>query len=48
MGAANGCKQGRGEVISEEIEKRMAECRVEYAMPEPAYVALREGSEKED
>ncbi|MBE9471374.1 MAG: hypothetical protein IMY75_04615 [Chloroflexi bacterium] len=36
------------EVISEEIEKRMAECQVEYAMPEPAYVALREGSEEED
>lgn len=36
------------EVISEEIEKRMAECQVKYAVPEPAYVALREGSEEED
>jgi len=36
------------EVISEEIEKRMAEGQVEYAVPEPAYVALREGSEEED
>ena len=36
------------EVISEEMEKRMAERRVEYAVPEPAYVALREGSEEED
>ena len=36
------------EVIFEEMEKRRAERRVEYAVPEPAYVALREGSEEED
>ncbi|MEE9616068.1 MAG: hypothetical protein V3T90_03580 [Anaerolineae bacterium] len=36
------------EVISEEIEKRMAECQVEYAVPELAHAALRGGSEEED
>ena len=36
------------EVIFEEMEKRRAERRVEYAVPEPAHVALREGSEEED
>ncbi|MCK4315516.1 MAG: hypothetical protein KAX24_07075 [Anaerolineae bacterium] len=36
------------EVIFEEMEKRRAERRVEYAVPEPAYVALREGSEEEN
>jgi len=36
------------EVIFEEMEKRQAGHRVEYAAPESAYVALREGSEKED
>jgi hypothetical protein len=35
-------------VIFEEMEKRRAERRVEYAVPESAYVALREGSEEED
>ena len=36
------------EVIFEEMEKRRAERRVEYAVPGPAHVALREGSEEED
>jgi len=36
------------EVIFEEMEKRRAQHRIEYAVPEPAYAALREGSEEED
>lgn len=34
--------------LFEEMEKRWAERPVEYAVPEPAYVPLREGSEEED
>ena len=33
------------EVIFEEMDKRRAERRVEYAVPEPTYVPLREKSE---
>lgn len=36
------------EVIFEETEKRRAERQVKYTAPEPAYVALREGSEEEN
>ncbi len=34
------------EVIFEEMDKRRAERRVEYAVPEPTYVPLREGAEE--
>ena len=36
------------DIIFEEMDERRAERQVEYAVPEPAYVALREGSEEED
>jgi len=36
------------EVIFEEMEKRRAEHRVEYAVPQPAYVPLREKPEEQD
>ena len=36
------------EVIFEEMGKRRAQHRIEYAVPKPAHVALREGSEEED
>jgi len=34
------------EVIFEEMDKRRAERRVEYAAPEPTYTPLREGAEE--
>jgi len=36
------------DIIFEEMEKRKVEHRVEYAVPVPAYVPLREGSEEKD
>jgi len=36
------------ESIFEEMERPRVEHLVEYVVPEPAYVALREGSEEED
>jgi len=36
------------DAIFEEMKKRQPERRVEYVMPEPAYVALHEGIEEED
>ncbi len=36
------------DVIFEEMEKRKVKRQVKYAVPEPAYVPLREGAEEED
>ncbi len=36
------------EVIFEEMKQQRAERRVEYAVPEPTYVPLREGAGEED